>query len=286
VYEGSLSGDTVQVGGIKIEAQIFEEYTSSRKHWWFGIQEGFDGAMGLAPPWNSEQEEQKYPNYLAMLQSEDSLEEEVFSLKLPRSLTEQGEITFGGSNPDLYTGAFRNVSLVPDEFIDPYWRSAWKIPLTSLTINATVPLHFPTPNYTAILSDMPILILPAAFVSSFSAAVGVPLGGILWSVVPCARRPFLPQVIFEFGGESFAIDGWDYVFEDAAGENGEILCGIWVEATEDTGVGENTAMIGTGFLKRWYSRWEFGESSRKIGCKYYRLSCVCVKELTVMQLRS
>jgi len=284
-YEGILSGDTVQIGGIKTQAQIFEEYTTSYKQGVFGIGEGFDGVLGLAPPWNSEQDEQRYPNYLAMLQSRNTLKEDVLSLKLPRSLAEQGEITFGGSNSELYIGAFRNVSLLPDQLLKPQWKGHWAVPLTSLTLNSTVPFCHPTPNYAAILSSVPILVLPKAFVTSFSATVGTPLSGTFWATIPCERRPFLPEVIFELGGESFAIDGWDYVFENGFGEDGEIMCGIWVDEPGYMKVGEETVVIGTVFLKRWYSRWEFGGNSRKVGCK-----CSYLRRmgwmLTVMQLRN
>jgi hypothetical protein len=267
IYEGFLSGDTVSIGGLKIEAQIFEEYTTARRRAIIAFRAGFDGVVGFAPPWNSKQDAQKYPNYLALLQAQGNLEENAFSLKLPRSAAEQGEITFGGSNPDLYTGTFRNVTLVPDHLLDQ-WQGQWVVPITSLTLNTTLPIHYPTPNYTAVFTYRPILALPTAFVTSFSAAIGVPLGvDHLWAPIACERRPFLPELTFELDGESFTIDGWDYVFFAPISLDGKTECGIWVKQAEYYGIGDETLMIGTVFLKRWYSRWDWGE--RKIGCEYY-----------------
>jgi hypothetical protein len=96
---------------------------------------------------------------------------------------------------------------------------------------------------------------------------------MLGTPIPCDRRSSLPEIEFEFGGTGFAVDGWDYVFEVPFGEEGEVVCVVWIVEAEDWGVREDAVVVGTAFLRGWYTRWEFGEE-RKVGCEYCSMCLV------------
>lgn len=267
-YTGILSQDTVSIAGVEIQNQMFEEYTDSHMISIGGMDVGFDGMLGLAPPWSEEQNGEKYPNYLSLLMKEEKLEENVFSLRYPTTLEEQGELMLGGSNSNLYTGSFRNISLLPDDVDTPGLQGGWTVPLSSITLNTPHPLHLPTPNYTAALVSEPLLILPTAFARNITKIIGAEPFYLWLQSVPCDRRPYLPTLTFEIEGQEFTIDAWDYTFEWSFGmpEGSAPMCAVWIGESGDYGLGEGVVGLGTAFLKRWYSRWDF--EGRRIGRKF------------------
>lgn len=263
-YDGFLSQDTIRIGDLEVENQVFEEYTESYWRSIAGLQWGFDGVLGLAPPWTHPSHSPGYPSYLPLLQERDMLEENVFSIKYPHKWGNQGEITFGGSNPDLYTGAFRNVSFLSDDDMPPRWKGHWNIKIDSMTFNTSIPLHQPAPNWTATLTSDPILILPKDFAINITTIIGAKPMNMLWYYIPCDRRPYLPELTVEISGENYTIDAFDYTFELHTPYD-ELVCPLWIDDSEQYGVEGGAVVLGTAFLKRFYSRWNL--DTREIGCK-------------------
>lgn len=265
-YSGYLSRDTLRIGDLAIEDIVFEEYTDSAYTSILAWDVGFDGALGLGTPWDEDQDWQPYPNILSLLMQKRCLRQNVFALKFPRLLASApGELTLGGSNPAIPAGPFRNVSLVPPENSPPRFRDGWNVPLGSITLNTSHPIHVPTQGYVASLVSQPLLILPDDLARNFSKIIGAEPIALLWEYIPCDRRPYLPELSFVIGGEMFTINAFDYTFEWDPQRGYAPLCLLWIGGAMDYNMDDGSVVLGTPFLKRWYTRWDLDE--RKIGCK-------------------
>ena len=99
---GIISTDTLQVGGIEVTKQLFEEAITMccppmTQH------VPFDGSRGLAPSKAGAANNMTNP-FLEMV-SRGLLDENVFTLHLPRSeRSETGELAFGGIDEDKSSG--------------------------------------------------------------------------------------------------------------------------------------------------------------------------------------
>jgi hypothetical protein len=74
----------------------------------------YDGIFGLSPRLIFQPLEAQVPesaNILLYLSTQSTLEPDTFSLSLPRDLDDEGEITFGGINPDRYTRESKNANV-------------------------------------------------------------------------------------------------------------------------------------------------------------------------------
>ncbi|KAF2106430.1 aspartic peptidase domain-containing protein [Lophiotrema nucula] len=266
-YSGHLSYDTVRVNDLEIEHETFMEYESTRAVFPLGISWGFDGILGVAPPWNNGStdfpDEQTYPNYLSLLQQKGVLKENVMSINFPHALKDYGEIMFGGTNASLYSGDFKTVKLLPDEDLTWPLQYQYTVPVTSVTFNASVPYRYETPNFKAILASEPVIYLPEKIARIIHAGIGAQELNWLWSYIPCDRRPYLPELTFEIGGHDLTITAFDYTFEYDLGEPWGKACLVWIDYNEDR---NDTIVLGSTFLKGFYTKFDL--ENREVGCKY------------------
>ncbi len=107
-YGGIWSKDIVQLGEFNVTNHQFEEWTSASCYSVGYVRFGYDGVLGLAPPWNPSLE---MPNMLSSLLSQKLLDEPIFSLKLRLYEEDEGEILFGATNPNLHSSDFINLHL-------------------------------------------------------------------------------------------------------------------------------------------------------------------------------
>ncbi|KAF2867817.1 aspartic peptidase domain-containing protein [Massariosphaeria phaeospora] len=260
IYIGYTARDSVSIAGLDIEKYAYQEYTEMRQGLVLAINWGFDGLLGLTPPWNTDSI--GYPTYTSRLLQQDNLEEKVFSTKFPRFLHEEGEFMVGDSNSDLYTGEFRTIKALDDAEGPGTYEGRWNVPISSITLNTSLPLRLPTPNCTAVLLSEAILALPRQFVQNFTEIIGAEPFSWWWQTVPCDRRAYLPELTFEIGGHNFSINAFDYTFEWEVPRDGYgIMCVLAVEGGEMDG--NDCIGLGTPFLKGFYERFDLKE--RTIG---------------------
>lgn len=269
-YRGHLVRDTVRFGELEASNMTFLPFDERNTVSILGWDVGFDGLMGLAPPWNRYRHEyypQEYPNFLEYVDQKKLVDEKVFSLALPRGLDDRGEFMLGGTNPNLYRGSFQTVKLLNDSDISHPYKGLWNIPIESITLNTSIPYHLPlNSNYTAAIVSEPIIILPTNFTRDLNKIIGATPFNWLWDAIPCDRRPYLPQLTFSIGGHNLTIDAFDYTFEFELPYGFAPACLTWFGAEDQYGYGDSTVVLGNTFLKGFYTRFDWGK--REVGCEY------------------
>ncbi len=127
---GQLAQDSFEIGGEIIKNQTFGEVYGMVKHapkWG-----NFDGMLGLAP--SNFQSDFNILNPFQEMVSQDLLDRNLFSLKLPSSDEDPGEILFGDVNPDLFVGDLKTLPIIerPEEL--PRLKGRWVVPATSISV--------------------------------------------------------------------------------------------------------------------------------------------------------
>jgi hypothetical protein len=107
-YSGYLSRDVVRIGGVEAADRMFEEWTSAAVYSVGSWKYGYDGIIGLAPPWRPQGRSYMPSTLSGLLPQLDAL---VFSLKLPTKEGDQGE---------LLLGATTETSTSPSQSPSPY----------------------------------------------------------------------------------------------------------------------------------------------------------------------
>ncbi|KAF2274480.1 acid protease [Westerdykella ornata] len=264
-YFGDLVRDTVHFSGLKFPGVAFLEYDWRSDGSPFKFpDDGFDGMIGLAPPWDSlnSYRRTEYSSFLSKLYSEPLLDEMIFSLALPRGLEDEGEIMFGGTNSGLYSGEFSTVDVVELDSGLSSSNVPWVLPSSNITLHTPTPYPVPLPvDSVAVLTSNPFIVFPKSLqVEDFYNVIGAEWINELWASVPCDRRPHLPDLTFEIGGHELTISGFDYTFEHRLdGPDKKPACLLWIMDHDDTGLPDNAIALGPHFLKRFYTVFDFGE---------------------------
>jgi saccharopepsin len=72
--------------------------------------------------------------------------------------------------------------------------------------------------------------------------------------IDCEERSSLPDLTFRLGGHDFVLGPEDYIFD----ADGECMSSLM---TNGFPPGELMGVIGTVFLRKWYSIFDFGDDS-------------------------
>jgi saccharopepsin len=268
-YSGYLSRDVVRIGSVKTADQMFEEWTSAKAYLVGAWEYGYDGIIGLAPPWRP-QVGSYMPNTLSGLLPQ--LDAPIFSLKLPTKEGDQGELLLGATNRDLYVSEPITVPLVDDSHnFMPY---SWTLPAEAITFDSQVPLQTncgspewaPGPCHAVIDSSTPYIMLPHALAVNITAAVGARRGPLWFYNIPCERRQELPTLTVTLGGHNFSISAFEYTLEVEIPHQGvTCLVSIMDESHFTLPRHWNGILLGNPFIRRFYS--VFDMEKREIGCK-------------------
>lgn len=305
---GPVSHDTVRLGNLSLADRSFLELKRvafggplSNLPGWPAAETlptwPTDGALGLATPWSTWQDEG--PNALLDMLDRSVLVSPVFGLKLPPAHAQRGELFFGGTNPELYTGAFRSV---PVQAFDKkkdrprrFLHGLWDLTLDAVTLHAAdaPAVRFPTPKGAALLTTWRTIILPDAVADllepHYPNATRV---NMRWKQIPCSLRSALPRLSFELAGHTFTLDGFDYTEEIGEEEAGELEYGReqvqgeapWCVVTASGGYLDGRVMLGTPFLRKFYARFDMAE--RTVGCTCASVAWEYGRLLTGEQSRS
>jgi len=120
---GFISQDTVTVGDIKVSEQLFAEVTKEPGVAFVAAK--FDGIMGLA--FDTIAVTGAPPVFYNMV-DQNQLDEPSFAFYLNRKVGGDGELVFGGVDPDHYTGDFTYVPLTNKTY--------WEFQMDSLSIGS------------------------------------------------------------------------------------------------------------------------------------------------------
>ena len=260
---GHVSQDTLNVAGLSIENYLFAEAKDVYPISYLADYDGFDGSLGLAP--SSALSVLGMPNPFNMMMEQGILDENLFALKLPRGVLwaeeEDGELTFGEIPKALPEAELTRIPLLNDTEspLNGYWTSE----IRSLFMGDGSTVYAPLDNFTAIFSSaFPIIGLPRDLAIGLTLEIGAKRWGWLYTV-PCDRRKDLKDLSFDLAGNNFTITPWEYLLEVEA-PNGTHYCISTFWPYSD--LGENTIVLGTAFLKRFWSVWDWDRW--EAGCKF------------------
>ncbi|KAF2177127.1 acid protease [Zopfia rhizophila CBS 207.26] len=266
---GNISLDSLHVADLEIKDQEFEEVT-----WWrpgyLTRDDIFDTVLGLAlhrtfDEWGNFGAPSPFQNMV----DQERLNENLFTLQLPRTDHERGEITLGGLPENVTRNKLIEVPLdhskdsSNDRFWDFYTSNGWQVSIQNMSMchgcpYATRPIL--TEEHTAIISSShPYISLPGEAARRANEYIGLEE---IMDWVDCEDRSSLPDLMFTFGskGESITLTPWDYLIEVYDDLYEQLKC---VSAFEDLeGYGEQGFIIlGAPFLNGVYSVWDANRQS-------------------------
>jgi saccharopepsin len=255
---------------FKVINHQFEEWTSASCYSVGCVSFGYDGVLGLAPPWNPSLE---MPNMLSSLLSQKLLDEPIFSLKLPLYEEDEGEILFGATNPNLHSSDFINLPVINTSASYGQDHDSWTVSASHIHFDSPQPLQqaLPANAYAVLDTSSPFLILPANLARNLTAAIGAMRGPYWFKHIPCERRQELPLLTFTLDGHDFSISAFEYTLEMEE-SLGTICLTTFIAAYEFALPRDwKGILLGHPFLKGFHSRWDFGGKS--VGCKPSPSSC-------------
>ena len=265
-FSGPLSYDTIHLGDNNVTTFLFEEWTSASCYSIGCMNSGYDGVIGLAPPWSVKYETR--PNILSTLLSQKTLDAPIFSLKLPTGLHEEGEILFGGMNSTLNSSTLINLPLV--NVTQSHFSNRWTVRASNISFASPRPLEFtlPTHGFAVLDSGDPYLIIPGALARNLTAAIGAKPGPAWFHNIPCERRQELPLLTFTLNGYEFSISAFEYTLEIDPPHVGKMCITTFMEADEFLFPKDwEGIVLGSPFLRGFYSVWDFEKGS--VGREYY-----------------
>lgn len=266
-YGGVYSQDTVHLGDTGVTDHLFEEWTSASCYSIGCLNTGYDGAVGLAPPWKLGA---RVPNLLAALQSQDLLDKPVFSLKLPVGPDDEGEILFGAipesiDASNLVTLPVINVTSPPD------FSDAWTVSATHISFDSPSPMNVSLglASWALLDSSSPYLILPTGLARNLIQAIGARRGPYWFHNIPCERRQELPILTFGLGGHEFGVSAFEYTLEvdGLFPHAGKMCVTTFMEAGEFFPDSWEGVVLGSPFLRGFWSVWDFGEGN--VSCELF-----------------
>ncbi|KAM4702633.1 cathepsin D-like [Rhinophrynus dorsalis] len=207
---GFLSQDTVTIGNLKIANQTFAE--AVKQPGIVFVAAHFDGILGLGYPNISV--DNVLPLFDNMMQQK-LIEKNEFSFYLNRDPTADvgGELLFGGTDPNYYTGDFHYLNVTRMAY--------WQIKADEIQVSNQLTLC--KGGCQAIVDTGTSLITgPAAEIQALHKAIGAfPLFGGEYMVI-CNRIESLPTITFVLGGMQYNLTGEQYVLKIS--KMGRTLC--------------------------------------------------------------
>ncbi|RMZ85494.1 hypothetical protein DV737_g858, partial [Chaetothyriales sp. CBS 132003] len=242
---GFISQDTLVIGDLSIENQLFGEVTSEPGLTFaFGK---FDGILGLG--YERIAVNHISPPFYNML-DQRLLDEPVFAFYLGSTNDGTDSVaTFGGIDPTAFSGKLTSI---------PLRRTAyWEVDFDAIALgNDTTELN----NTGAILDTGTSLItLPSTLADLLNEEIGARKGFNGQYMVDCRKRDSLPDLAFTLSGHDFTIGAYDYVLDVQGSCMSAFMA---MDFPEPVGP---LAILGDVFLRRWYSVYDLGNDSVGLG---------------------
>jgi len=205
---------------------------------YLSIGDSWDGALGLAAG---------DMGMLGSVMDQGLLDQNMFSLKLPRMKGERGEILFGGVDHDLYLGELKSLPLIEEK------KSRWAVAATSLSVNDGEGLVLDLKGTAVFETEFPFIGLPEKYVRILDEQLGMQNAGKSWDYIrsiECSGRRLLHNITIVLGGEEFVVSPWEYTAEADMGDfgGGRRCVSAFVPNAED----DQDVVLGSVFLRAFY----------------------------------
>mmetsp|Transcript_2979 Transcript_2979/g.4391 ORF Transcript_2979/g.4391 Transcript_2979/m.4391 type:complete len:392 (-) Transcript_2979:302-1477(-) len=238
--EGTFVEDDVDLGGLACKDMMFAQVTNAGGLGLSYKMGKFDGILGLGFQSISVG---GVPTVMDNLVAQGNLDEPIFAFYLGNE--EAGELIFGSTDPDHYNGVITYVPLKAEDY--------WTVPLDDVMIvdpkGDQKQSVSKTP--TAIIdSGTSLLAGPTEEVAAIAEAIGA-MEMFGQYVIDC-KAP-LPDVHFVIGGNTFVLEGDDYIVSD-----GQDMCMFGMIGL-DVGTSEGAMWIlGDIFMRKYYTVFDYG----------------------------
>ncbi|XP_014274641.1 lysosomal aspartic protease [Halyomorpha halys] len=243
---GSISGTTVQdtltIGDISVPDQVFIAATSISKDPFYKAKT--DGIFGLGFP---EIAETKSTPPLYNLVYNGAVAKPIVSFYLNRDIQDSngGEVTFGGTNEDLYVEGSGHPIQVTQ-------RGFWQFILDSVTVNN---VKISSRNGYEVIADTgtSLVYLPVGASARIYDAIGAKVDDGI-GIVDCGRIYSLPAVSFTIDGHDYQLEAKDYVLKME--EKSKTICVVgFLDTAQDV------VILGDVFLGTFYSIFNIGQNT-------------------------
>jgi len=237
---GYQSVDTLGTGGLTVTSQGFAEVTDASGLGAAYKLGKFDGILGLAFPVLSVN---GIPTVFENMVSQGVVDAAEFAFYLGNSDGATGELTFGGTDPAHYTGAFTYVPLKAATY--------WEITLTDLVLDGTS--YVPSGGNNAIVdSGTSILTGPADAVAKIAASLGAKEVVAGEYMVDC-KKPNLPNFDFIINGNTYTLTPEDYLIPDGT------MCLLGIMALDIPRPTGPLWILGDVFLGAYHTIFDYGK---------------------------
>ncbi|KAJ3213105.1 Vacuolar protease A [Clydaea vesicula] len=233
--EGVISNDKLTIGDLHISHQDFGE-SVSEPGITFAVGR-FDGILGLGYDTVN-----VVPPFYNMV-NQGLIKKPIFGVWLGNSDAEGGEITFGDTDEDHYSGSLSWAPVIRKGY--------WEVELQKVTYGGK-DLGFTTKK-AAIDTGSSLIAVSVAEAEVINQKIG---GKKNWSgqyVVDCAVRESLPDLNLKFGDKEYTLTGLDYVVE-LGGQCVSGFMGMDIPAPAGP-----IWIVGDVFLRKYYTVYDLGK---------------------------
>lgn len=183
---------------------------------------------------------------------------------MPLEGKDDGELMFGGTNSDLYTGELVVVPTTKED--GSALRDQWTADFRSVSVANGSIVNENLDGHIVIFNPMSrVLVFPKHLATKIDKAIGVETD---WpfKTIPCSKRGTLPSLTLNLGGTNVTLTAYDYIDRDEpTGTCFVMTCG------HDHIKGQKPYLrLGSYFFRIFYS--VFDIDKKTVGCMYFELN--------------